>query len=86
MLYINDLITINPNQTRERDLEVERLISTASDEDLLQFKIELITTLGMIEIHSSPSNSVAVWYAQKLAGLLTIVEDDMNYRVKEWKH
>ena len=85
MLQIQTLILLNESETREFDKNRRHTIHSASSEELLAFKLELVATLGILELHASPSNNVAAWYAQKLAGLLTMVQDDIDHRTKEWK-
>ena len=86
ILNMNELVLLNEESVTEQfDTHRRYKLQKASSEELLEFKLELVETLGLLEIHSKPNNRVTYWYVQKLAGLLTITEDVILQRIKLWQ-
>lgn len=83
MIQINQMIILDEEDSFF-DKERRRLLQKSSSEELLAFKLEVIEMLGLVEIHSKPTNRVARWWNGKLASLLVVVEDVIHTRVKEW--
>ena len=73
-LNIEEFIMIGDGN-RHFEKHRRALLHNASTEQLLAFKLELIETLGLLELHSRADNSVTAWYVRKLSGLLSMVDD-----------
>jgi len=85
-LEIQHLILLNaPAVDPDFDKHRRHLLHSASREELLKFKLELTETLGILELHSRPDNSVTYWYAEKLARLLALVDETITKRTKKWR-